>query len=68
MKAEAWFDRTGPEKQKYLLDLSTMRERVGEEGVSLKRKELRRLVELRDARKHDEMIRTIERVFAGQVQ
>lgn len=68
MKAEAWFDRTGPEKQKYLLDLSTIRDRTGEERAPLKRRELRRLVEMREARKREEMLRTIERVFAGQIR
>lgn len=63
MKAEAWFDRTGPEKAKYLLDLANLRDLMAQEAAPLSRREVRRLVRMREDRKRREMLLTIERVF-----
>lgn len=68
MKGEAWFDRTGRKREKYLQDLRTIREWMDEEGGSLSRDEVRRLVELRPQRKRREMLLTIGRVFDERME
>ena len=69
MKTEAFFDRTGVKRQKYLDDLGTMRERIEREGTKLDAGELERVIRLRPERKHQEMLltafREMERVIAG---
>ncbi len=64
MKAEAWFDRTGQEKRKYLEDLRSIGDWMAEHGQGIRRVEVRRVVEMRPDRKHREMLLTIERIFA----
>ncbi|MHB8584888.1 MAG: hypothetical protein ACYDDF_03510 [Thermoplasmatota archaeon] len=64
MKAEAYYDRVGLAKQKYLEALTLVRGRLEEGGVTLKRAELERVVRMRHERKHDDMLTILFRVFA----
>lgn len=64
MKAEAWFDRTGQEKRKYLEDLRDIGDWMAEHDHSIRRAEVRRVVQMRPDRKHRDMLLTIERIFA----
>lgn len=68
MKAEAWFDRVGEEQRKYLLDLARIADSLDGHDERLDREEIQRIVELRPERKRTEMLRTIERVFAGLLE
>lgn len=65
MKAEAWFDRTGSKKDKFLEDLGELRDRIQDRGASLSRSEVRRLVGMRPERKHDAMNRVVDQTFSG---
>lgn len=67
MKAEAWFDRTGRQQDKYLADLRSIREWMDEQDGGLSESEVRRLVELRPERKRREMMLTVGRVFEGRM-
>lgn len=67
MKVEAWFDRTGRERDKYLADLRSIREWMDERDGELSGDEVRRLVELRPERKRREMMLTIGRIFEGRM-
>lgn len=68
MKAEAWFDRTGDMKRKYLEDLATLAGHLRPGAERLNRSELKRLVAMREERKRQDMLLTLERVFAGLVR
>lgn len=68
MKAEARFDRTGPQERKYTQDLSALREWMEREKENLDRGEIGRLVAMRPERKHDDLRRTIERMFEDVLQ
>lgn len=64
MKAEAWFDRTGPEKSKFLEDLLEIKARLTRTSSLLDQHELERIIKLRPGRKHLEMRAILFREFA----
>lgn len=68
MKAEAWFDRTGRRRDKYLEDLRTIRDWMDEQDEGLSEGEVRRLVGLRPERKRREILLTIGRIFEGRMR
>lgn len=68
MKTEAWYDRTGEKRVKYLADLGRIRERVEAARESLKAAELERVIKLRPARKHEEMLATAFRELATVIR
>lgn len=65
MKAEAWFDRTGEVRNKYREDMVKLAALSAKNGTTLDAAELERLVRLRPARKHDDMLATVFRLFDG---
>lgn len=68
MKAEAWFDRTGTQRNKYLADLRSIREGMDEQDEDLREDEIHRLIAFRPERKRREMALTIGRIFEGRME
>jgi hypothetical protein len=67
MKTEAYFDRTGEKKTKYLADLGVIRERIEAAGEKLGAAELERVIRLRPEKKHQEMLQTAFRELSAVI-
>lgn len=68
MKAEAWYDRPGRMKQKFLEDLLELRDRLKQESVILSLAEVHRLVAMRTARKRVAMEVELGRIFVDLLE